>query len=350
MCTQSDLENKIYEISKRNFQDDYANYKSQKIDMTLSGKYLYKYPKFTINYSKFNEYPTHKMVGELVNTIVKTQKIKQKEVIVGTGANGILQNIVKILFKQGGNLVTPFLTFNQPEYAVTSMGGYTKRAYMKNIVEVDLKNIIESIDEQTKMIYICNPNNPTGMLMEKANIIEIANKTQKYVVVDESAIEFSEEKSLIEEELPNNVIVVKSLSKAYGIANLRVGYMVCSKEFKELYDKNITVNEISGISCEYAIKVLESDNYKKNVKMIQDERVKIEKELEKLGLEFYKSKSNILFTKTKLNSDIINKLYKNDISVVSTYDENKNLHIRIAVQDKKTNDIFIEKFKKIFKE
>lgn len=348
MYTQLDLESKIYEISKRDFTDDYANYKSKKIDMTLSGKYLYKYPKFTINYSEFSEYPTHKAIEELKNVIIKTQKIKQKEVIIGTGANGILQNIVKILFKQGGNLVTPFLTFNQPEYAVTSIGGYTKRVYMKNNVEVDINNIMQSIDEQTKMIYICNPNNPTGILMNNKDIIKIANETKKYVVVDESAIEFSEENSLLNEELPNNIIVIRSLSKAYGIANLRVGYMICSKIFKELYDKNITVNEISGISCEYAKKVLESNNYKKNVKIIKNEREKLQKELEKLGIEFYESKSNILFTKTKLNSNILNELHKNDISVVNTYDKEKIPHIRIAVQDRKTNDIFIEKFKEIF--
>lgn len=348
MCTQSDLENKIYEISKRDFRDDYANYKSQKIDMTLSGKYLYKYPKFKINYSEFSDYPTHKVAQELKKVIVKTQKIKQKEVIIGTGANGILQNIVKILFKQGGNLITPFLTFNQPEYAVTSIGGYTKRVYMKNNVEVDINNIIKSIDEQTKMIYICNPNNPTGILMNNKDIIKIANQTKKYVVIDESAIEFSEENSLLNEEIPDNIIVVRSLSKAYGIANLRVGYMICSESFKELYDKNITVNEISGISCEYAKKVLESNNYKKNIKIIKNEREKLEKELKKIGLEFYESKSNILFTKTKLNSNILSELYKNNISVMSTYDEEKVAHIRIAVQDKKTNDIFIEKMKEIF--
>lgn len=348
LCIQPDLENKIYEISKRDFKDDYANYKPQKIDMTLSGKYLYKYPKFTINYSEFPDYPSHKLLRELKNVIMETQNIKEKEIIIGVGANGILQNIVKVLFSQGGNLVTPFLTFNQPEYAVTAMGGFTKRVYMKNNVEVDINNIIKSVDEKTKMIYICNPNNPTGILMENKDIIKIANKTQKYVVVDESAIEFSGKKSLIEEELPNNLIIVRSLSKSYGIANLRVGYMICSKVFKEIYDKNITSNEIAGISCEYAKKVLKSNKYKKNVQIVKSEREKLKKELQKIGLEFYESKSNILFTKTTLGDDILGKLYENDISVGSTYDENKSLHIRIAVQDRKTNDIFIQRLKKIF--
>ena len=237
MYIQSDLENNIYKISKRNFLDDYAHYVSSEIDMTLSGKYLYKYPKFTIDYSDFSKYPTHSIVKDLVETIKLTQKIKTRGVVIGTGANGILQNIIKILFKEGGNLVTPFLTFNQPEYAVTSMGGFTKRVFMASNGNISIDNIIKSVDNDTKMVYLCNPNNPTGMLINVEDINYIANNVKTYVIVDESAIEFSNnmEKSRIVTK--DNIIIVKSLSKAYGIANLRVGYMICSEKFKNCMKK-----------------------------------------------------------------------------------------------------------------
>lgn len=349
MCIQLNSKNKIYEISKRNFLDDYANYKSQEIDMTLSGKYLYEYPKFTIDYSTFSEYPTHKDVLKLTETIKKIKNIHEKEVVIGTGANGLLQNLVKILFREGGNLITPYLTFNQPEYAVTTMNGSTKRVYMEKSGQISLLNIIKSIDEKTKMIYICNPNNPTGMLMNNKNILEIAKSTDSYVVIDESAIEFSEKNSLLNEKsLPNNIIIVRSLSKAYGISNLRIGYIICSKELKKLYEKNVTVNEVSGISCQYAIKVLLSDKYKKNIKMIIDERKNIEENLKDLGIKFFKSQSNILCTKNQLNDENIKKLYNNNVSVMKVYDENNVLHMRIAIQEKDKNEAFIRACKKVF--
>lgn len=348
MYIQSDLRNNYFEISKRDFLDDYANYEPKKIDMTMSGKYLYKYPKFSINYLEFSEYPTHKNVKELVDVIRKTQKIYDKEVIIGAGANGILQNIIKMLFIDGGNLVTPYLTFNQPEYAVTSMGGYTKRVYMDKDMQINISHIIRSIDKYTKMIYLCNPNNPTGILLSDEKIMKIATSTDKYIIIDESAIEFSTKRSFLYEEMPDNVIIIKSLSKAYGIANLRIGYMICSKEFKRIYEKKITVNEVSGISCQYAKEVLLNKNYKKNVNKILIERRRLEKELQKIGIEFYNSDSNTLFSKNELSNEFIIKLYENNVSVIKVEDQNKKIHIRIAVQDKKTNQLFINVCKKVF--
>ena len=219
---------------------------------------------------------------------------------------------------------------------------------MENDAKISLSNIINSIDEETKMIYICNPNNPTGQFISSEKIQMIARNTKKYVVIDESAIEFSGEKSMATDELPDNIIVVKSFSKAYGIANLRVGYMLCSKAFKELYDKNITVNEVSGISCEYAKKVFLSNNYKKNVKAIVNERKNLEKRLKEIGIEFYDSNSNTLFSKKGLSREMIAKFYKNDISVTIIQDQDEKLHIRIAVQERKTNKLFIKTCKEIF--
>lgn len=349
MYIQSDLENKIYKISKRSFLDDYAHYSSNEIDMTLSGKYLYKYPKFTIDYSDFCKYPTHHIVNNLIHIIKQTQNIKTKEIVIGTGANGILQNIVKILFNKGGNLVTPYLTFNQPEYAVSTMGGVTKRVFMESDGNISVENIIKSVDKETKMVYLCNPNNPTGMLMSLEEINCIANNVNTYVIIDESAIEFSDNRGLSSIETKDNIIIVKSLSKAFGIANLRVGYMICSEKFKRLYEENITVNEVSGISCLYAKKVLLSNNYKQNIKLIIKERKNIEKNLRRVGLEFYPSDSNVLFSKTELNENIIEKFNKNNISAMFVKDEHEKLHFRIAVQDKKTNNIFIEKCKNLLK-
>ena len=75
----------------------------------------------------------------------------------------------------------------------------------------------------------------------------------------------------------------------------------------------------------------------------------IEKNLEKLGFDFYESQSNVLFSKTELNEDIIEKFNKNGISVMFVKDEYEKLHFRIAVQDKKTNNVFVERCKNLIK-
>lgn len=346
MYTKSELENKGYQISKRNFLDDYARGESQEIDMTLSGKYLYQYPRFKIDYQKLSNYPAHYMAKQLEETIKERQTKQEKEVVIGTGANGIIQNLVKLFFQEGGNLVTPYLTFNQPEYAVTAMGGYTKRVYMEENMQINSQNIIDSVDEETRMIYLCNPNNPTGMTMKPEELNEIAKKVKAYVVVDESAIEFASDKSLALMETEENIVLIRSFSKAYGIANLRVGYMICSKKLKKKYEENITINEVSGLSCEYAKKLLLSKHYRKNVERMIKERKKIEEELRKLGIEFFESESNMLFSK-EITEELVEQLKANGISVMTVKDQNEKLHLRIAVQDKKTNQKFLKRCKEI---
>lgn len=343
---------KLYKLSNRNYLHDYSKIESKKIDMTLSGKYLSSYPYFEIKTEQFDKYPLANNIKELENR-VKSQILTNCEIIIGSGANGLLQNIIKIMFNKKGNLVTPFYTFDQAEFAVTSFGGKTKRVYTKKY-DIDINNIIKSVDKKTKMIYICNPNNPTGKFINSTKLINLARKLSTLIVVDESGIEFTKEKSILEitKELPNNLLILRSFSKAYGLANFRIGYLACSKNFKEKYLENITTNECSGISCIIAKKMLENFNnhMKNNVEEILKEKEKISNELKKMGIDVLKSYSNTIFTKTCFAPNFIEVLDKNNISVVPIYDKNNNIHIRIAVQDKKTNIKFIKKMKQILKD
>ena len=237
MFTQLFLKNKDYIISNRDYTFDYSNGLTRKIDMTLSGKYLSNY-NMKIDTTILDRYPSKHDINKLINEIKKQENIN-REIIIGNGANGILQNIIKMIFIDKGNLVTPFYTFDEAEFAVTSLNGYTKRVYLDKY-RIDFNKLYKSIDCKTRMIYICNPNNPTGICIESKEIIEFSKKIKNPVIVDESGIEFTNKKSILDyNDLPNNLLVIRSFSKAYGIANLRIGYLVCTKEFKELYMKKI---------------------------------------------------------------------------------------------------------------
>lgn len=344
------LKNKLYKLSNRNYLCDYSKIESKKIDMSLSGKYLTSYPNIKIDIDQFDKYPLQTNIEKLEKTIKNKMSIKS-EIIIGSGVNGLLQNIIKINFRKKGNLITPFYTFDQAEYAVTSFGGKTKRVYTNNY-NVNLDNIIKLIDKKTKMIYICNPNNPTGKLISSNKLIEFSKKISIPLVIDESGIEFTKEKGILEhlEVLPKNLLVLRSFSKAYGLANLRIGYLACSKEFKRIYLENITTNEFSGISCLVANEVIKnSKKMEQNVNKILQEREYLITNLEKLGIKCLVSDSNIIFTKTYFNLNFINLLNKNNVSVVPICDKNNRLHIRIAVQNRQQNNKFLKVIKSIVK-
>lgn len=344
------LKNKKYIISKRNYLDDYSNNISNKIDMTMSGKYLGKYPNIDISSENFDKYPISQDINILKETIKKKFNI-QNEIIIGNGSNGILQNLIKIYIEKGNNIVTPFYSFNQAEYATTSQKGYTKRVLMDE-ENINLDNIICSIDKNTKLVYICNPNNPTGIYLNSKELLKLSEKIYKKnknikLIIDESSIEFTKSKSILDYKIPSNTIVLRTFSKAYGIANLRIGYMVCNKEIYSKYIKNNTNNEISSIICNIANKIINSNLYKENIELIIKEKNLMINRLNELGIKTYKSNSNIIMTKTTFTQKQIDLIEKNNISLVKVLDINNKIHLRIAIQDIKTNKLFIDILKNI---
>lgn len=346
MYTQYYLKNNYLE-SKRNFSDDYANIDSKKIDMTLSGVYLYKYPKFDVDLKQLCLYPSKSDTMNLIKIIKKKFNIKNR-IVLGPGSNGILQNIIKIMLKKGDNLVTPFYSFNQAEYAATSLGCTTRRVRCDNY-QIDFEALQKSIDRKTKIIYLCNPNNPTGIYVSSKKIVEFAKKVDSMVIVDESGIDFTNKKSVLDyESIPNNLIVLRSFSKAYGLANMRIGYMCCSPEFEKKYLDNTTINEYTGLSVSFAMQMLENyDHVLKNVELINKEKNKIIFQLEEMGIETIKSDSNTIMSKTSIDEQLINELFNDDVSLIKVYDEDNKIHFRIAVQNIEINDVFLEKLKKI---
>ena len=125
--------------------------------------------------------------------------------------------------------------------------------------------------------------------------------------------------------------------------------MVSANLFKKLYIQNTTVYEYSGISVEYTINMIENGKNKlnQNIKNINKEKDKIINQLKKIS--FLESSSNLLMTRSTFNKKIIDELDNNDVSLVYVYDENNKLHLRIAIQDEKTNNQFIYVMKEVIK-
>ena len=341
--------NNFYCITKRTYTEDYGYIKSRKIDMTLSGTYLYKYPFKIIKKYRLDKYPNSMENEILIKNIRKKYNCYNDDytILLGPGSNGLIQNICKVLLREGDNLITPYLTFGQAEYAASSFGAETRRVFLDNF-NINLELFKEAIDANTKLIYICNPNNPTGLLISNKDIIEFAKKYPKvYIMIDESNIEFSNMNSLLNEELLPNLIVLKSFSKAYGLSNLRIGYLVFNKELYESYKKSVTVNEFSGLSTYYANKAICSNNYVKNVEMIKKELEFLKRNLDKIGIETFDTNSNTLFTKTVFKREFMEVLEEHDISLVPIIDQNDKLHFRIACQKHITNKMFIKELLKI---
>lgn len=351
MFTPHFIKKNNYFISRRDFTDDYSIYRNRnyKIDMTLSGSFLEKRRLYKERNFLYDQYPHPDEENNLIEKISKKFSIPISCIVLGAGCNGIFQNLIKIFFQKKGNLVTPYYSFSQPEYAVTSMGSFTKRVYCKKNYEIDFTLLRKAIDGSTRAVFICNPNNPTGICEANEDIIEFAKSVTIPIIVSEASHEFSGKVSLLEMDLPSNIIVVKSFSKAYGLAGLRIGFALMSSKNKEAYLKNTPQFTISSFSINVARFMLNCPCVDININRVIKERNFLSSALGNLGIETIHSDSNILMSKKTFPNSFFDALEELDVAVVKIQDYANLNHFRIAVQQHMINKKFIKLVKRIVK-
>lgn len=335
----------------RNFLNDYSFNKntSCNIDMVLSGKYLDK-RNITLNLDdiKIDEYPSTNKINELKELIAEINNKDKDNFIIGAASNGIIQNLVKLFFAKGGTLLTSEFSFAQPEYAVLRIGGEVTKVPIGENFKINFDDMLSYINKDTKAIFLCNPNNPTGYYYDPTEIIKFASKTTAPIIVSEAAIEFSQKKSLLSYDLPENIIVTRTFSKAYGLAGLRIGYAYMSNKYLELYTKNITRFEVSILSILLAINMIKNNNINNNVKLVIEERNKLQTAMNEIGIKTLPSDSNAFMSTNIYHNDFFELLKSRGIVVAKIDSKYENYYyFRIAVQMPPTNKLFIEKLNDI---
>lgn len=334
----------------RTFLNDYSfNQDSNcNIDMVLSGKYIDdRKIDVNLNEIEIDEYPSYNKINELKALLAKKDNKDEKNYVIGAASNGIIQNLVKLFFSKGGTLLVSDFSFAQPEYAVLRIGGKVRKIPTKNF-KIDFNDMLNNIDGDTKAIFLCNPNNPTGYYYDPNEIITFAQKIDLPVIVSEAAIEFALKKSLLDFELPENIIVTRTFSKAYGLAGLRIGYAYLSGKYLELYNKNITRFEVSILSIIIAINMLKNLSIDKNVKLVIKERNYLQKNMNLIGIETLSSNSNAFMTRYMYHNDFFKLLKNMGISVAKVDSGFDNYYyFRVAIQKPDINKLFIKKLSNI---
>jgi len=156
-------------------------------------------------------------------------------------------------------------------------------------------------DNHLKLIFICSPNNPTGNSMKKEDVLSIVSGFNGLVVIDEAYIDFSEEKSLSSElDESNNLVILQTLSKAWGLAGIRLGMAFANTEVIEVLNRIKPPYNVNQLTQEAALKKLNDlDGFQSEVNTILSERKRLGIELEKLKnvLHIYPSDANFLLVK-----------------------------------------------------
>lgn len=290
----------------------------------------------------------------LATSLAKKFNCECKNVLIERGASGAIELIINTFVDPGDEIVVPAISFPFIDFANTRRGGKTIFSKMKDW-QIDFYDIEKIINKNTKIIFICNSNNPTGKVEKKEKIINLVKRVKCLVVVDEANIEYSNHQSVADNINDfSNLIVIRSFSKIYGLAGLRIGYCLSSEDIISYLKRTQTPHSTSSLAQTLAREALLDNNHILASKdFIKKENKYLATHFEKLGFSVVGSDSNYLLVKIdkyfQSSTELIKKLNKFKANAVDGkfFPSVGNKFIRISPSTHNINQKFIEIIKKL---
>ena len=292
---------------------------------------------------------------KLIKAISSTENIHKDYIICGNGAAELIFNFASAICPKNALIVAP--TFCEYENSLSSIDCNTEYFILSPDENFSpSEKICEQINDSFDVVFICNPNNPTGKLFEKNLVKQIAQKCKScnaFLFIDECFCDLTDnpDNNSFKDYLSDfeNVIILKAFTKSYGMAGVRLGYAMTSN--KELLKKMSCVTQawnVSTIAQNAGIAALSCmDFIDENRKIIKKEREYLTHNLKKLGFEVFKSQTNFILFKS--NIDLYNELLKKEILIrnCGNFKGLDSSYYRCAIKNHEQNLEFILVLKEI---
>lgn len=303
-------------------------------------------------------YPDSKS-SMLREKISENYNISPECVIVGNGSTELIR-LIAFCFGDRTSFI-PQPTFGEFEYSVILYGGEVISVRIPEENDFLLtEGILGEMPTDTKLVFLCNPNNPTGRVIPENTIYSFLEETKNrdiIVVVDEVYYELSDSYSLIEKTVEfKNLVVLRSLTKAYGLCGLRLGYAIAGEKIIEVLDKVRPPWNVNVIAQKVGDVCLSHPYLKAVNKEARKSREKLRRDLEKFPMKIYPSETNFFLVNIKetgYSSPQITRLLLDKgvyIRDCSSFPHLNRDYIRIGVKTMEMNEILIEKIEDVLNE
>jgi len=265
----------------------------------------------------YNRYPDPHQ-REIKTELSKLKNVNENQIFVGNGSDEAIDLLFRIFcIPSKDNVIICPPTYGMYGVSATINDVEIRKTLLTNDFQLDVEGIKKQIDQNTKLIFVCSPNNPTGNLIDKKDIKELCSFFDGIVVVDEAYIDFVDNKNTNAQEasfineLSNfpNLIVLQTLSKAWGMAGIRLGMAFASAEIMDYYKRTKAPYNVNMLTQKIALKALQlPQNVEQAIQVLNFEREKLIEELtsktnneRKFGFieKVYHSDTNFILVKLK---------------------------------------------------
>jgi histidinol-phosphate aminotransferase len=225
----------------------------------------------------YNRYPDP-LQKKLKEKVAALKNVKPEQIFLGNGSDEPIDLLIRSFCEPGKeNIVTIDPTYGMYKVAASVNNVEVKKVSLTEDFQLDAEQMLNAADENTKLIFLCSPNNPTGNLLDKKAVSEVVEKFNGIVVLDEAYIDFAPGKSLLP-ELSNhpNLVVLQTFSKAWGMAGIRLGMAFAAPEIISVLNKIKYPYNLNILTQEKAMELTDNrEKVEKWVKRIIAERSKM---------------------------------------------------------------------------
>lgn len=251
--------------------------------------------------TEINRYPDPQQ-RKLKSILSKQKNIPTNQILLGNGSDEVLDLIFRAFCQPGkDNIITLPPTYGMYSVLANLNDIENREVLLDSDFQPDLDEISVTMDSRSKLLFICSPNNPTGNLISSERILKLLNNFKGLVVIDEAYIDFASKKSCLEKlnEFPN-MIITQTLSKAYGMAGIRLGICYASAEIIAVLNKIKPPYNINKLTQQKAIEQLQDTARTINgISLLNEGKIALIKVLVEVNFiqNIYPSDANFLLIK-----------------------------------------------------
>lgn len=283
----------------------------------------------------------------LKHALAEKYMVAAEQITLGNGSNDVLELVARAFAAQGDEVIYAEHAFAVYPIATKAVGAtgivVTAKAYGH-----DLDAMLERITSRTKIIFIANPNNPTGTWLETSALKQFLEKVPDRVIVvlDEAYIEYLAD---VEDTIPwlndfHNLVITRTFSKAYGLAGLRVGYALSHPEVADLLNRVRQPFNVNSLAQAAALASLGDEDYLQQARDINAQGMQqLIKGVEQLGFDYIPSKANFLTINVHANAgELYEELLQEGVIVRPVANYGLPQHLRVSIGLEAENQRFLE--------
>ena len=299
---------------------------------------------------RYNRYPDP-LQWQLKFQLARIKGVPAENIFIGNGSDEVIDLAYRIFCNPAkDNVIICPPTYGMYEVSANINDVVIKKVNLTQDFQLDVEGILNAVDGNTKLLFICSPNNPTGNNMKREDVELLLNNFAGIVIIDEAYINYSKQKTFIQEltEYPN-LIVMQTLSKAWGLAALRLGLCYASMDIIGLFNKVKPPYNINEASQQLGLAALQDTETVNNwIKEVVDQKVILIKEMQQLSYveKIYPSDANFILVKVTNANALYDYLSGNEVIVRNrSKDVNCENCLRITIGTPEENKIVINLLK-----